>query len=101
MYFVSVGLLYGADSSIGWMFFNQSAVVLGNFVGGAIVMAGSEHAMNHWQTVLPWERGHDEGTLAAHDVESTRKAREDEGRILITRKMSVSSRMREPGVAMA
>jgi formate/nitrite transporter len=81
MFFVNIGLMYGADSSIGWMFFNQSAVALGNFVGGAIVMAGTTHAMNHWHSPLPWEKGHEYGTVMAHDVESTRKAKEDENSI--------------------
>ena len=76
MYFVSTGLFHGADSNVGWLFYNQSAAILGNFVGGALVMATAEHAMNHWATVLPWEKGHAAGTLAAHDVESSRKANE-------------------------
>lgn len=76
MFFVSNGLFHGADITFGWVLFNQSASLLGNFVGGALVMATSEHAMNHWQTVLPWEKGHAAGTMAAHDVESSRKANE-------------------------
>ena len=68
--------MYGADSSIGWMFFNQSAVVLGNAIGGALFMALSEHVMNHWESPVPFLKGHLEGTLAAHDVESSRKAKE-------------------------
>ncbi|KZV83158.1 Formate/nitrite transporter [Exidia glandulosa HHB12029] len=76
MYFINIGLMYGAETSVGRMWFNQSAVVLGNFVGGAIVMGATEHLMNHWKTVLPWERGHGVGTLAAHDIESTRNARD-------------------------
>lgn len=76
MFFVSIGLMYGADSSIGWLFFNQSAVVVGNAIGGALVMALSEHVMNHWESQIPFLKGHLEGTLAAHDVESTRKAKE-------------------------
>ena len=76
MFFISNGLLYGSPITIGWMFFNQSAAVLGNFIGGAIVMGTSEHAMNHWKSPIPFEQGHAAGTLAAGDVESTRKARE-------------------------
>jgi hypothetical protein len=75
VYFVSNGLLHGADTSIGWMFYNQSAAVLGNFIGGALV-GTAMHAMNHWVSPLPWETGHAVGTLAAHDVESQRKANE-------------------------
>lgn len=77
MFFVSNGLLLGADTTIGWMFFNQSAAVLGNAIGGAVFMGTSEYFMNHWQSRLPWEIGHAPGTLAAGDVESTRKAMED------------------------
>ena len=76
MFFVTNGLLLGADTTVGWMFFNQSAAVLGNVIGGAIFMGTSEHLMNHWQSPLPWELGHAPGTLAAGDVESTRKAKE-------------------------
>jgi formate/nitrite transporter len=77
MFFISNGLLYGSPMSIGWMFFNQSAALVGNAIGGIIVMATSEHAMNHWMSPIPFERGHAAGTLAAGDVESTRKAKED------------------------
>ncbi|CAG7845985.1 Uncharacterized transporter YrhG [Serendipita indica DSM 11827] len=77
MYFVSNGLWHGADITFGWMMFNQSAAVLGNFVGGAIAIGTVEHAMNHWTSPLPWEEGHAVGTLAAADVESTRKAKEN------------------------
>jgi hypothetical protein len=77
MFFISNGLLYGSPITVGWMFFNQSAAVLGNIIGGALVMGTSEHAMNHWTSPIPFERGHAAGTLAAGDVESTRKAKED------------------------
>ncbi|KAG8794775.1 hypothetical protein FRC17_008231 [Serendipita sp. 399] len=76
MYFVSNGLFHGADITVGWMFYNQSAAVLGNAIGGALVIGTVEHAMNHWVSPLPWESGHPVGTLAAHDVESSRKANE-------------------------
>jgi malonyl CoA-acyl carrier protein transacylase len=58
------------------MFYNQSAAILGNIIGGALVIGTFEHAMNHWESPLPWEKGHAIGTLAAHDVESSRKANE-------------------------
>ena len=77
MFFISNGLLYGAPTTVGWMFFNQSAALLGNFIGGALIMGSSEHAMNHWISLIPFEEGHAAGTLAAGDVESTRKAKED------------------------
>ncbi|KAF9533751.1 Formate/nitrite transporter-domain-containing protein [Crepidotus variabilis] len=76
MFFISNGLLYDSPTTIGRLFFNQSAVLLGNFVG-AIVIGTTEHAMNHWNSPVPFERGHAAGTLAAGDVESTRKAKED------------------------
>jgi hypothetical protein len=76
MFFVSNGLFHGSDTTFGWMLFNQSAAVLGNLIGGALVIGTSEHAMNHWATVVPWEQGHATGTLAAHDIESSRKANE-------------------------
>lgn len=76
VYFVTNGLFHGADTSVGWMFYNQSAAVLGNAIGGAIIIGTFEHAMNHWESPLPWEKGHATGTLAAHDVESSRKANE-------------------------
>ena len=77
MFFISNGLLYGAPTTVGWLFFNQSAVLLGNFIGGALIMGTSEHAMNHWRSPIPFEEGHAVGTLTAGDVESTRKAKED------------------------
>jgi hypothetical protein len=76
VYFVSNGLFHGADTTVGWMFFNQSAAALGNAIGGAIAIGTFEHAMNHWVSPLPFEKGHAVGTLAAHDVESSRKANE-------------------------
>ncbi|KAK4703658.1 large subunit ribosomal protein L35Ae, partial [Phenoliferia sp. Uapishka_3] len=45
MYFVSTGLLYGADSTVGHMLFNQAAVALGNLIGGGVFMALSAHAI--------------------------------------------------------
>ncbi|KAF9529872.1 Formate/nitrite transporter-domain-containing protein [Crepidotus variabilis] len=77
MFFLSNGLLYGSPITVGWLFFNQSAALLGNLVGGALVMATSEHATNHWTSPIPFERGHAAGTLTAGDVESTRKAKEN------------------------
>jgi len=75
-FFVNIGLMYGADTTAGLMWFNQSAAGLGNLVGGALVLGLTEHLMNHWKSPLPWHAGHPRGTLAGHDVESTRKARE-------------------------
>jgi hypothetical protein len=75
VFFTSLGLMYGAPSTISRQWFNQSAVIPGNLIGGAIVIGLSEHLMNHWQS--PIFRTHQgTGTLAAHDVESTRRARD-------------------------
>ncbi|KAF8600348.1 hypothetical protein BDV93DRAFT_447734 [Ceratobasidium sp. AG-I] len=54
MFFLSTGLLYGAPSTIGRMWFNQSAAVVGNFFGGAIVVGLSMHLMNNWISPIPW-----------------------------------------------
>jgi len=75
-FFVNIGLMYGADTTAGLMWFNQSAAGLGNIVGGGLVLAGSEHLLNHWKSPLPWHAGHPRGSLFAHDVESTRRAKD-------------------------
>ena len=101
VFFLSIGLMYGAPVSIGRLWFNQSAAALGNLVGGAIVIAASEHIMNHWISVLPERLGGgyllEDGTLAAHDVESTRRAqdfmtREEaaKGKMEMRRRLSIS-----------
>ncbi|KAG9126583.1 hypothetical protein FRC07_002891 [Ceratobasidium sp. 392] len=75
MFFTSLGLMYGAPSTIRRQWFNQSAAIPGNLIGGAIVIGLAEHLMNHWHS--PIFRSHEgAGTLAAHDVESTRRARD-------------------------
>ncbi|TDL21186.1 hypothetical protein BD410DRAFT_815365 [Rickenella mellea] len=83
MFFIPTGLMYGAPTTIGRLWVNQSAALLGNMVGGMLVIAGSEHAMNHWRSVLPAVLNNgfmkEEGTLAAHDVESTRRAKDFRG----------------------
>ena len=74
--------MYGAPTTIGRLWFNQSAALLGNLVGGALFIATSEHIMNHWTvSILPERIGGggyllEDGTLAAHDVESTRRAQD-------------------------
>ncbi|KAF8610188.1 hypothetical protein BDV93DRAFT_431532 [Ceratobasidium sp. AG-I] len=75
MFFTSLGLMYGAPSTIGRQWFNQSAAIPGNLVGGAIVIGLAEHLMNHWQSPF-FHTAEGSGTLAAHDVESTRRARD-------------------------
>ncbi|KAG8709896.1 hypothetical protein FRC08_017920 [Ceratobasidium sp. 394] len=75
MFFTSIGLMYGAPSTIRRQWFNQSATVPGNLIGGAIVVGLAEHLMNHWHSPF-FHMNHGAGTLAAHDVESTRRARD-------------------------
>lgn len=75
VFFTSLGLMYGAPSTIRRQWFNQSAAIPGNFIGGAIVIGLAEHLMNHWQSPF-FHSPEGAGTLAAHDVESTRRARD-------------------------
>ncbi|CAE7150690.1 unnamed protein product [Rhizoctonia solani] len=75
MFFTSLGLMYGAPSTIRRQWFNQSAAVPGNLIGGAIVIGLAEHLMNHWRSPI-FRTKEGAGTLAAHDVESTRRARD-------------------------
>jgi hypothetical protein len=74
--FCSLGLIYGAPSTIGRLWYNQSAAVCGNIVGGVIFIALTEHLMNHWQSPIFRKTQPGIGTLAAHDVESSRRARD-------------------------
>lgn len=74
VFFVSLGLMYGAPSTIGRLWYNQSAAVLGNILGGVIFTGLAAHLMNHWKS--PLFSSDDGGTLLAHDLESTRRARE-------------------------
>lgn len=39
------------------------------------------HAISDWVSVFPAERDRGHGTVAAHDVESTRRARDDGKRV--------------------
>ncbi|CUA74959.1 putative transporter YrhG [Bacillus subtilis subsp, subtilis str. 168] [Rhizoctonia solani] len=75
MFFTSLGLMYGAPSTIRRQWFNQSAAIPGNLIGGAIVIGLAEHLMNHWRSPI-FGTTEGAGTLAAHDVESTRRARD-------------------------
>jgi formate/nitrite transporter FocA (FNT family) len=59
VFFLSVGLLYGAPSTIGQLWFNQSAALCGNVVGGAVVIGMTLHLMNNWISPIPWERQSD------------------------------------------
>jgi hypothetical protein len=73
VFFNSLGLMYGAQSTIGRLWYNQSAAALGNIVGGAVFIALVAHGMNHWDSPIFVSDG---GTLLGHDVESTRRAKE-------------------------
>lgn len=44
--------MYGAPSTIARFWYNQSAAIVGNFVGGALLIAGSLHALNHWVSIF-------------------------------------------------
>lgn len=57
MFFLSTALLYGAPSTIGRLWFNQSAAICGNFVGGAVVVGLTMHLMNNWKSPIPWNGG--------------------------------------------
>lgn len=91
--------MYGAPSTIGRLFFNQSAAILGNLVGGAIFVGLAAHLMNHWRS--PFFELNNRGTLLGHDGESTRRAREvqtmEEGRLVRTasRRLSMQTAARE------
>jgi len=52
MFFVSTSLMYGAPSTIARFWYNQSAAIVGNYVGGGLLIAGSMHAMNHWVSIF-------------------------------------------------
>lgn len=73
--FVSLGLMYGAPSTIGRLWINQSAALLGNLVGGAIFIGLAAHLLNHWKSPL---FNNARGTLLGQDMDSTRRARETE-----------------------
>jgi hypothetical protein len=64
--------MYGAPSTIGRLWYNQSAAVAGNLVGGAIFVGLAAHLMNHWKSPI---FSATEGTFQGHDLESTHRAR--------------------------
>ena len=68
--------MYGAHSTIGRQWYNQSAAVLGNIIGGAIFIGLMEHLLNHWRSPIFRSHHPHSGTLVGHDVESTRRARD-------------------------
>lgn len=73
VFYMSLALMYGSPSTIGRLWYNQSAAACGNVVGGAVFIGLTAHLMNHWKS--PVFRSSLMGTLMAHDVESTRRAR--------------------------
>jgi len=66
--------MYGANSTIARLWYNQSAALLGNLLGGAIFVGLAAHLMNHWKS--PFFQVEGGGTLLGHDAESTRRARD-------------------------
>ncbi|KAH7089837.1 Formate/nitrite transporter-domain-containing protein [Paraphoma chrysanthemicola] len=70
MIFLGVGLMYGAPSTIGRLWYCQSAAVCGNLIGGALFIGMVAHLANHWKSPVFATR--EPGTGLAHDVESTR-----------------------------
>jgi hypothetical protein len=72
--FTSLGLMYGAPSTVSRLWYNQSAAVCGNIIGGAIFIGLFAHLMSHWKSPLFAFSG--AGTFLAHDLESTRRAKD-------------------------
>ncbi|KAJ3337080.1 hypothetical protein HDU93_001653 [Gonapodya sp. JEL0774] len=48
MMFIPISIYYGANVSWAGFWYNQSAVVLGNIIGGGLLIGGSEYFMYHW-----------------------------------------------------
>ncbi|KND01775.1 formate/nitrite transporter [Spizellomyces punctatus DAOM BR117] len=48
MYFISIGWMYGADVTVGKFARNISGVMLGNIIGGGLLIGCSEYYMYHW-----------------------------------------------------
>lgn len=91
--------MYGCGpSTIGRQWYNQSAAALGNIIGGALFMGLCEHAMNHWKSPIFRSRGAGTGTLAGHEVESTRRAQDSSTSSLIrTASLNRSSKRQRQG----
>lgn len=68
--FLGVGLMYGAPSTIGRLWYCQSAAVCGNLIGGSLFIGMVAHLANHWRSPIFTTK--EPGTGLAHDVESTR-----------------------------
>jgi hypothetical protein len=74
--------MYGAPSTIGRLWYCQSAAVCGNLIGGAIFIGMVAHLANHWKS--PIFSTEEPGTGLAHDVESTRHHVRNEGVLIST-----------------
>ena len=44
--------MYGAPSTIARFWYNQSAAIVGNYIGGGLIIACSLHALNHWVSIF-------------------------------------------------
>jgi len=76
VFFVTNGLLLGADTTIGWMFFNS--LRQSSQCHRRRHIYGHDGAFDEPLAVaITLEIGHAPGTLTGGDVESTRKAKED------------------------
>ncbi|KXS20228.1 hypothetical protein M427DRAFT_52474 [Gonapodya prolifera JEL478] len=56
MMFIPLGIYYGGPVTWTGFWYNQSAVVLGNIVGGALLIGGSEYFMYHWHSAAEPEK---------------------------------------------
>jgi hypothetical protein len=80
--------MYGAPSTIGRLWYCQSAAVCGNFIGGAFFIGMVAHLTNHWKSPIFTTK--EPGTGLAHDVESTRHHGEKEETPIPTRESNDS-----------
>ncbi|KXS12901.1 hypothetical protein M427DRAFT_59201 [Gonapodya prolifera JEL478] len=56
MMFVPLSIYYGANVTWAGFWYNQSAVVLGNIIGGGLLIGGSEYFMYHWNDAAEPEK---------------------------------------------
>ena len=55
MAFVPLGLMLGADATVNyrvWLYQNLLLVILGNIVGGGLIVGGAEYFLFDWTKVL-------------------------------------------------
>jgi formate/nitrite transporter FocA (FNT family) len=43
MFYISIGMMYGANVTIGQFFLNLVAVIIGNIIGGSFLIAASHY----------------------------------------------------------